>query len=136
MRMDDPITARAREIAKHETETLLERTPRSAELYERAVRSMPLGVASSFQANDPYPIYLREGRGSRVWDVDGHEYVDFHNGFGTMVVGHAHPKVVEAIQRAARSGTHFAATTPTAVAFAEELCRRFTLDRVRMTNSG
>jgi glutamate-1-semialdehyde 2,1-aminomutase len=53
-----------------------------------------------------------------------------------MVVGHAHPKVVEAIERAARSGTHFAATTPTAVAFAEELCRRFKLDRVRMTNSG
>jgi glutamate-1-semialdehyde 2,1-aminomutase len=134
--MDDPITARAREIAKHETETLLERTPRSAELYERAIRSMPLGVASSFQANDPYPIYVRDGLGSRVWDVDGHEYVDFHNGFGTMAVGHAHPKVVEAIERAAATGTHFAATTETTVAFAEELCRRFRLDSVRFTNSG
>ena len=134
--MDDPITTRAREIAKHETETLLERTPRSAELYERAIKSMPLGVASSFQANDPYPIYVREGRGSRVWDVDGHEYVDFHNGFGTMAVGHAHPKVVEAIERAARTGTHFAATTETTVSFAEELCRRFRFDTVRFTNSG
>jgi glutamate-1-semialdehyde 2,1-aminomutase len=134
--MDDPITARAREIAKKESEALLERTPRSAELFERAVRSMPLGVASSFQANDPYPIYVREGRGSRVWDVDGNEYVDFHNGFGTMAVGHAHPKVVEAVERAARTGTHFAATTDTTVAFAEELCRRFELDTVRFTNSG
>jgi glutamate-1-semialdehyde 2,1-aminomutase len=134
--MDDPITARAREIAKKETEALLERTPGSAELFQRAVRSMPLGVASSFQANDPYPVYVREGKGSRVWDVDGNEYVDFHNGFGTMAVGHAHPKVVEAIDRAARTGTHFAATTDTTVAFAEELCRRFRMDSVRFTNSG
>jgi glutamate-1-semialdehyde 2,1-aminomutase len=134
--MDDPITARARDIAKKETEALLERTPRSAELFHRAVRSLPLGVASSFQANDPYPIYVREGKGSQVWDVDGNEYVDFHNGFGTMAVGHAHPKVVEAIERAARTGTHFAATTDTTVAFAEELCRRFRLDSVRFTNSG
>jgi glutamate-1-semialdehyde 2,1-aminomutase len=97
---------------------------------------MPYGVASSFQANDPYPIYVRRGQGSKVWDVDDNEYVDFHGGFGTMAVGHAHPKVVEAIERAARTGTHFAATTETTVALAEELCRRFRLDQVRFTNSG
>ena len=72
---------------------------------------MPMGVGSSFQAWDPYPVYLREGQGSGVVDVDGNEYVDFHNGFGCMVVGHAHPKVAEAIERAARTGTHFAAPT-------------------------
>ena len=70
---------------------------------------MPQGVPSSFQAWEPYPVYLREGKGSSVWDVDGNEYLDFHNGFGSMVVGHAHPKVAEAIERAARTGTHFAA---------------------------
>ena len=70
---------------------------------------MPLGVGSSFQVGDPYPIYLREGRGAHVWDVDGHEYVDTHGGFGSMVVGHAHPKIVEAIERAIRTGSHFAA---------------------------
>ena len=134
--MDEHITARAREIAKQEAATLADRTPGSARLYERAIRSLPMGVASSFQANDPYPIYVAEGRGSKVWDADGNEYVDFHNGFGTMIVGHAHPKVVEAIELAARSGTHFAATTPTTLAFAEELCRRFSLDSVRFTNSG
>jgi glutamate-1-semialdehyde 2,1-aminomutase len=133
---DDRITARAREIAAAEAATLEERTSASGRLYARAERVMPYGVASSFQANDPYPIYLREGRGSRVWDVDGHEYVDFHGGFGTMAVGHAHPKVVEAVERAARTGTHFAVTTETTVALAEELCRRFRLDRVRFTNSG
>jgi pimeloyl-ACP methyl ester carboxylesterase len=133
---DDAINARAREIAEREAATLVERTPGSARLYERASLVMPYGVASSFQANDPYPIYVRRGQGSNVWDVDENEYVDFHGGFGTMVVGHAHPKVVEAIERAARTGTHFAATTETAVALAEELCRRFRLDQVRFTNSG
>ena len=133
---DDAITARAREIAEREAATLLERTPASAQLFERASKVMPYGVASSFQANDPYPIYVRRGQGSRVWDVDDNEYVDFHGGFGTMAVGHAHPKVVEAVERAARTGTHFAATTEATVALAEELCRRFRLDQVRFTNSG
>jgi glutamate-1-semialdehyde 2,1-aminomutase len=134
--MDDHISVRAREIAERESAALLERTPASGRLFDRAVRSMPLGVASSFQAGDPYPIYLREGKGSRVWDVDGNEYVDFHGGFGTMAVGHAHPKVVEAIERAARTGSHFAVTTETTVALAEELCRRFGLEQVRFANSG
>ena len=66
---DDVVTARAREIADRETRALLDRTPESRALFDRAVRSLPLGVVSSFQANDPYPIYLREGRGSRLWDV-------------------------------------------------------------------
>jgi glutamate-1-semialdehyde 2,1-aminomutase len=74
--------------------------------------------------------------GAHVWDVDGTEYVDFHGGFGCNVVGHANPKIVEAIERAARSGTHFAVTTEVTVAFAEELCRRFNLDKVRFANSG
>jgi glutamate-1-semialdehyde 2,1-aminomutase len=132
----DEMTESAKRIAERESADLLDRTPASGRLFERAVASMPLGVASTFQSNDPYPIYLREGRGSSVWDVDGNEYVDFHGGFGTMAVGHAHPKVVEAIERAARTGTHFAVTTETTVALAEELCRRFGLEQVRFSNSG
>jgi glutamate-1-semialdehyde 2,1-aminomutase len=130
------ITARAREIARVEGDRLSERTRLSAQMFDRAVKVLPMGVASSFQANDPYPIYLRSGKGSRVWDVDGTEYVDFHGGFGVNVVGHGHPKIKEAIEAAASSGTHFAATTEATVALAEELCRRFGLDQVRFTNSG
>jgi len=130
------LTERAREIASRETKRLLDRALASAKLYERAVRVLPKGVASNFQANDPYPIYLDHGRGSHVWDVDGTEYRDYHGGFGVNVVGHAHPKIVEAIERAARSGVHFAVTTEDTVALAEELCRRFRLDRVRIVNSG
>jgi glutamate-1-semialdehyde 2,1-aminomutase len=81
-------------------------------------------------------VYLKDGSGSHVRDVDGNEYVDFHNGFGSMVVGHSHPKVVEAIDKAARAGTHFAAPTESTVLYAEELCRRFQADKVRCCNSG
>src|SRR5580692_74173 len=130
------LTARAREMFAAEMATLADNTKASRALFERAKASMPLGVASSFQAADPYPIYLARGEGAQVWDVDGREYYDFHNGFGAMAVGHAHPKVVEAIDRAARNGTHFAVTTETTVALAEELARRFRLERVRFTNSG
>ncbi|HEX2240589.1 MAG TPA: aspartate aminotransferase family protein [Actinomycetota bacterium] len=119
------------EIAKFE-----ERTPASKTLFERASQAMPFGVASSFQAGDPYPIYLKAGRGSQVVDVDDNSYIDFHNGFGAMAVGHAHPVIRRAIEKAAATGTHFAATTEVAIALAEELKRRFGLEKVRFTNSG
>ena len=132
----DRLKARAAEIAERENERLLERTPGSARLHERAVRSLPNGVASNFQANDPYPVYLSRGRGSRVWDVDGNEYVDFHGGFGVNVVGHAHPAIVEAIREVADQGIHFAVTTERTVALAEAICERFQLEQVRFVNSG
>ncbi|HEX3274736.1 MAG TPA: aspartate aminotransferase family protein, partial [Gemmatimonadales bacterium] len=132
----DRLLGRAQAIGQAEMARLLERTPRSAQLFERAARTLPFGVVSSFQKMQPYPIYLTHGRGSHVWDQDGSEYLDFHCGFGAMVVGHAHPRIVEAIHQAAGRGTHFAVTTEPAVAFAEEICRRFQLDMLRFTNSG
>ena len=132
----DRLSVRAAEIAESEGATLASRTTASKALYQRALASMPLGVPSSFQAGDPYPIYIERGLGSQVWDVDGTRYTDFHGGFGVRVTGHAHPKIVEAITRAATTGTHFAAPTPVTVALAEELCRRFELDQVRFANSG
>jgi glutamate-1-semialdehyde 2,1-aminomutase len=113
-----------------------QRTPKSAALYERAEASMPFGVASSFQAGDPYPIYMVSGEGSHITDVDANTYVDYHNGFGAMAVGHAHPTVRAAIERAARSGTHFAATTEDDILLAEELNRRFGMEKMRFLNSG
>jgi glutamate-1-semialdehyde 2,1-aminomutase len=133
---DVELDRRARQLLDQELARYEERTPESRALYARAEAAMPFGVASSFQAGDPYPIYLTHGKGSRVTDVDANDYVDYHNGFGTMVVGHAHPKVVQAIEKAARGGSHFAATTRTAVALAEEIKRRFGIEKVRFTNSG
>lgn len=132
----DLLTTRAAEIAEQETKKLLDRTEGSARLHERAVRSLPAGVSSNFQAGKPYPVYLERGKGSRVWDVDGTEYVDFHGGFGVNVVGHAHPKIVEAIQKAATQGVHFAVTTERTVALAEEICSRFGAEQIRFVNSG
>jgi glutamate-1-semialdehyde 2,1-aminomutase len=132
----DSITVRAREIAARERGVLLDRTSASKQLYERALHHLPLGVGSSFQVGDPYPLYIREGKGSRIFDIDDNEYVDFHNGFGCMLVGHAHPKVAEAITRAARTGTHFAAPTAATVELAEVLCERFRCEQVRFCNSG
>ncbi|MGZ8588626.1 MAG: aspartate aminotransferase family protein [Actinomycetota bacterium] len=130
------LKTRANEIAEVETARLLERTPGSKRLFERAIRSMPAGVASNFQAGHPYPTYLQRGQGSRVWDVDGTEYVDFHGGFGVNVVGHAHPKIVEAIRKVADQGIHFAVTTESTVALAEAICERFQLEQMRFVNSG
>ena len=127
---------RVEQLLSQEIETFRTRTPRSAALYERAEESMPFGVTSSFQAGDPYPIYLSRGAGSKVFDVDGNEYIDYHNGFGSMAAGHAHPKVRAAIEKAAANGTHFAATTEDAVLLAEEIKKRFGVEKVRFTNSG
>ena len=132
----DRLSIRAAEIADAEAGTFATRTKASKALYERALRSLPLGVPSSFQAGDPYPIYIDRGQGSQVWDVDANQYVDFHGGFGVGVTGHCHPKIAAAIARASSSGTHFAAPTPVVVELAEELCRRFELDQVRFANSG
>jgi glutamate-1-semialdehyde 2,1-aminomutase len=130
------IDRKADRLKEQEIDRYKERTPKSRALFERAEKSLPLGVASSFQVGDPYPMYLTSGKGSHVTDVDGHSYIDYHNGFGCMVVGHAHPRVRAAIERAAEAGTHFAATTESGIEFAEELTRRFNLDKVRFTNSG
>src|SRR6185312_1652345 len=88
---------------------LAEHTPRSGEYYERASRVMPKGVPSSFQENDPWPVYVERGVGAQVWDVDGNEYIDFHNGFGVMCVGHANPTIAAAVKKRVDEGTHFAA---------------------------
>lgn len=132
----DRLKARAQEIAEKESARLLDRTQGSKTLFERAVRSMPSGVASNFQVGDPYPVYLKRGQGSRVWDVDGTEYIDFHGGFGVNVVGHAHPKIVEAIRNVADQGIHFAVSTESTVALAEAICERFQLEQMRFVNSG
>jgi glutamate-1-semialdehyde 2,1-aminomutase len=136
MAVSTQIDQRAAKLLTAELARYEERTPKSRALFERASAAMPFGVTSSFQAGDPYPLYLSSGKRSHVTDIDGHSYIDYHNGFGSMVVGHCHPKVRAAIERAAAGGTHFAATTETAVVLAEEIKRRFGLDKVRFTNSG
>jgi glutamate-1-semialdehyde 2,1-aminomutase len=124
------------ELISRELAALNARTAASEEMYARARRSLSGGVASSYQERDPWPIYLVDGEGARVRDVDGNRYWDFHNGFGSMVQGHAHPAIVEAVRERVALGTHFAAVTEDTVLVAEELQRRFGLPRWRLVNSG
>jgi glutamate-1-semialdehyde 2,1-aminomutase len=128
--------ARIRELIEREEKALNERTRKSEQMYQRAQNVLTGGVASSYQLRDPWPIYLERGKGPKVWDVDGNEMYDFHNGFGSMVQGHAHPAIGKAIQDRYDDGTHFAAPTEDAVVVAEELKRRWGLPRWRYTNSG
>jgi glutamate-1-semialdehyde 2,1-aminomutase len=108
----------------------------SLEYRTTARRSVAGGVASSWQDSPPHTIYIDRGDGSRIWDIDGNEYLDFHLGYGAMVVGHAHPKIVEAIERQARRGTHFAQPTKDLDAIGENLADRFKLPLWRFCNSG
>jgi glutamate-1-semialdehyde 2,1-aminomutase len=129
-------TTRVKELTTREEERFRQARPRSQKLWKEAREVLPRGVPSSFQDAAPQPVFVERGKGSRVWDVDGNEYVDFHNGFGVMVVGHAHPKIVEAVSHRIALGSHFAQPTSEVVEVARELSRRFGQPQWRFTNSG
>src|SRR6201989_1301137 len=127
---------RIKELTEREESRLNERTQASQRMYERAREVLTGGVASSYQLREPWPIYLEHGEGPRVWDVDGNEMYDFHNGFGSMVQGHAHPAIGKAIGERYIRGTHFAAPTEDAIVVGEERAKRWDIHRWRYTNSG
>ena len=117
--------------------TYLGQNRRSAELYARAERVLPGGNTRTTVFFTPYPFYAVRGEGFRVWDADGNVRVDFLNNYTSLILGHAHPKVVAAIAEAAARGASFAAPTEYEILLAEELCRRVkSVERVRFTNSG
>ncbi len=128
--------ARIAELTEREMRRLDERTTGSRTMYERARRALAGGVPSAYQGREPWPIYLERGAGSRVWDVDGTEMIDFHNAFGSMPQGHAHPAITRAVRERLELGTHFAAPTEDVVDVAEQLVQRFGLPRWRFVNSG
>ena len=113
---------------------------RSQQLFEQAQRVIPGGVNSpvrSFRAVEGTPPFIARGQGSRVWDVDGNEYIDFLGSWGPLALGHAHPVVVEAVQRAAADGTSFGAPVEQEVQLAEIVCQAFpSVDMLRLVNSG
>ena len=136
MTLSVAVESRLDELIAGQEELFLRRQPRSRELAERARRSLAGGVTSSWQISRPQAVWISHGRGSRVWDADGNEYVDLHGGYGVMAVGHAHPRVVAAVSERVRRGTHFAQPTEEAIAVAEELARRFRQPLWRFANSG
>ena len=111
-------------------------TPGSAAHNVQASKSLPLGVTSSFQHWDPYPISIDSAYGAYVTDVDGQKLLDLSMGFGAMLVGHLNPVVVAAVEESLRSGTLFVTPSPSATSVAELFQKRFGLGKIRFTNSG
>ncbi len=113
---------------------------RSARLMARATHRLPGGVNSpvrAFRSVGGDPVFVRRGEGSRVFDVDGNSYVDYVMSYGPLILGHAYPDVVEALEKAVRDGTTFGAPTELEVGLAELICEAVpSMEMVRMTNSG
>ena len=128
--------AKLGDLVAAQEEIFVRRQPESARMAARARHSLAGGVTSSWQITLPQPVWLSYGRGSKVYDVDGNEYVDLHGGYGAALAGHAHPAVVEAIRGQAGRGTHFAQPTENALIVGEELAHRFGLPQWRFANSG
>lgn len=133
-----PIDAdRVAALLAAEWERFAASTPASGEHNVRASQSLPLGVTSSFQHWDPYPISIASARGAWLTDVDGRQLLDLSMGFGAMLVGHLNPTVVARVVEALEStGTLFVTPSPTATEVAERFQQRFGLDRLRFANSG
>jgi glutamate-1-semialdehyde 2,1-aminomutase len=121
---------------KKEIATYEKRTPKSAEAHKRALQRIPLGVASNYRAYDPYPIFVKKGAGSKLWDIDGNEYIDHNLCFGALMVGHCHPAVVKAIEGALHIGTTFGMPHDMEWELAEEICARYPVEMVRFGSSG
>jgi glutamate-1-semialdehyde 2,1-aminomutase len=121
---------------KHEIETYEKRTPKSREAHARATSRVPLGVGSNYRFYPPYPIFVQDGKGGSIRDLDGNEYLDFNLCYGSLMAGHCHPAVMKAVEGRLSKGTLFGMPHGLELELAEEVCARFPVDMVRFTNSG
>ena len=113
------------------------KTARSRALFEEAVAVMPGGNTRTTTFFDPYPFYIQRGQGAHVWDADGNDRLDFNGNYTALILGHAPPAVIKAVQEAAELGLSFPGPTEHEVRLAEALARRIpSMQRVRFTNSG
>ena len=119
-----------------EEAAFLARQPRSTEFIARARKHLAGGATSNWQIAQPQAVWMSHGCGSKIYDVDGTEYVDMHGGYGASIAGHAHPAIVAAVRDRVGRGTHFAQPTEDAILVADELSRRFGLPLWRFANSG
>lgn len=114
-----------------------DRTPRSRELWERALHVFPLGVSANVKYFAPYPVALERADGARVWDVDGNEYIDMTLGAGPHILGHRHPRVIEAVERQLGRMIQHVVPDENELRLAERLVARYPhLERMRFANTG
>lgn len=112
-------------------------TRKSKRLYDEASRLLPRGVESNFRVVDPYPFYISRGNGSRIWDIDGNEYLDFLMSQGVLLLGHNHPAIRKAVAEQIRNGMTFALPTERVVEAARIVNELFpSMEMLRFANSG
>src|SRR6516162_1956190 len=113
------------------------RNPKSVAQHREACAALPGGNTRSAIHVDPFPLTMARGGGARLWDLDGHEYVDFLSEFTAGIYGHSHPVILGAIAAALEGGVNFGAQNAAEARFAAALCARFpSIELVRFTNSG
>ncbi len=113
------------------------KTPTSFKLYQRAREVFPSGVTHDTRYLQPYPVTITRAAGSRKWDVDGNEYIDYFGGHGALLLGHNHPVVVEAVGKQLEQGTHFGASHELELEWAELIVDMVPCaEKVRFTSSG
>src|SRR5258705_1509070 len=134
--VESPVADTVDQLIADEEKVFLRRQPRSTELIALAGEHLVGGATSNWQIAQPQAVWMSHGTGSKVYDVDGNEYVDMHGGYGASIAGHAHPAIVEAVSDRVRRGTHFAQPTEDAIWIAADLARRFDLPLWRFANSG
>ncbi len=113
---------------------------KSEELFKEALNCIPGGVNSpvrAFRAVGGHPFFVNKAKGACVWDVDGNQYIDYVGTWGPAILGHAHPKIIKAVQQTAEHGTSFGIPNPLEVTMAKLVCEAVpSVKKVRMTNSG
>ena len=130
--MPDTLTTNSPIIAAYRAAT-----PGSAAEAAKAAQFFPSGITHDSRYIEPYGLYIGRAKGPRKWDVDGNCYVDYFGGHGALLLGHGHPKVVQAVHEQIERGTHFGASHETEIAWAEWILKLVpSAERVRFTSSG
>jgi glutamate-1-semialdehyde 2,1-aminomutase len=118
-------------------EAYVRRNPKSAALYPKFRDVFPTGVSHDMRVTDPFPLVMARGQGARKWDVDGNAYIDYGLGSASLLLGHAHPAVVEALVNVAPYGSHFGQPIEAELEWGERVCHLIPCaDKVRFVASG
>src|ERR1700716_2066764 len=120
-----------KEIATYE-----KRTPKSAAAHKRALERIPLGVASNYRHYEPYPIFVKDGKGSRIHDIHGNEYIDHKLCFGALMAGHCHPAVVKDVELNLQEGTAICTSLDQEWDLSHGISMRYPVEMVRFGPSG
>jgi len=124
------------EVYEVEKRKFIERTKRSEQIYRETIKVTPYGVHSNYRIFEPYPIYFSRGKGSRLWDADGNEYIDFNLAFGALVSGHTHPILVRAINERVANSTILGFEFEDSYKLAKIICERYGVDMVKFSSTG